>query len=236
VVTWRELLFGTEVSGNRLWLNGFKFDVVSVVGSVATKAEDLGLELPINGATDLLKEWRSMSEICSQTYGSNLEECFRRTLLADTLGEERYQIQSAVTENETDGGALITDSISNSAYSYVYIIDGRLPEAVKETRSQSLPKEAKQSNGKINLSDASVRRAAIKRAFFVTEKGYMGLGPSSMEEGDLVYVLSGGQVPFILRPTISAEGFALVGESYIHGIMDGEATILGIEVETFYLI
>ncbi|PQE29702.1 Heterokaryon incompatibility protein [Rutstroemia sp. NJR-2017a WRK4] len=195
----RELLFGTELSGNRLWLNGFKFDVVSVIGRVATKAEDLGLELPIDGATDLLKKWRSMSEICSQTYGSNLEEDFRRTLLADALGEKRYQIQSAVTANETDG-------------------------------------KAKQSSSKINLSDASVRRAAMKRAFFVTEKGYMGLGPSSMVEGDLVYVLSGGQVPFILRPTISAEGFALVGESYIHGIMDGEATILGIEIETFYLI
>ncbi|PQE20174.1 Heterokaryon incompatibility protein [Rutstroemia sp. NJR-2017a BBW] len=177
----RELLFGTELSGDRLWLNGFKFDVVSVIGRVAS------LELPINGATDLLKEWRSMSEICSQTYGSNLEEDFRRTLLADALGEKRYQIQSAVAANETDG-------------------------------------------------NASVRQAAMKRAFFVTEKGYMGLGPLSMVEGDLVYVLSGGQVPFILRPTISAEGFALVGESYIHGIMDGEATVLGIEIETFYLI
>jgi hypothetical protein len=43
-------------------------------------------------------------------------------------------------------------------------------------------------------------------------------------------------VPFILRPTILAEGFSLVGESYVHGIMDGEATMLGIEVETIYLV
>jgi hypothetical protein len=81
-----------------------------------------------------------------------------------------------------------------------------------------------------------MKRAAIKRAFFFTEKGYMGLGLSSMEEGDLVYVLSGGQVPFILRPAILAEGFSLVGESHVHGIMDGEATVLGIEIETIFLV
>jgi len=67
-----------------------------------------------------------------------------------------------------------------------------------------------------------MKRAAITRAFFVTEKGYMGFGPSSME-GDLVYLLSGGQVPFILRPTILGEGFSLVGESYIYGTMEGRS-------------
>jgi hypothetical protein len=81
-----------------------------------------------------------------------------------------------------------------------------------------------------------MKRAAIKRAFFVTEKGYIGLGPSNMEEGDLVYVLSGGQVPFILRPTTLEGGFSLVGETYVHGIMDGEATVLEIEIETIYLV
>jgi hypothetical protein len=72
----RELLFETEPSSNRLWLNGFKFDIVFIIGSVATKVQDLGLELPVNGVTNLLKEWKSMSEICSYMYGSNLKEAF----------------------------------------------------------------------------------------------------------------------------------------------------------------
>ena len=231
----RELLFGTELSGSsRLWLNGFKFDVVSIIGSVATNVQNLGLELPINGVTDLLKEWKSMSEICSHMYRSNLEEAFRRTLLADAIGGKRYQenTHSAVIAKETDGGALTNDSVRESPPDFVYLIEGRLGTAEKESQS-SLEERL---NSRIDLSEASIKRAAIKRAFFVTEKGYMGLGPSSMEEGDLVYVLSGGQVPFILRPTVLAEGFSLVGESYVHGIMDGEATVLGIEVETMYLV
>ncbi|KAF2650331.1 HET-domain-containing protein [Lophiostoma macrostomum CBS 122681] len=69
---------------------------------------------------------------------------------------------------------------------------------------------------------------------------YVGLAPYSVHLGDLIVVLLGASVPFILRPispslvttsvqengqTISLERpseYALVGEAYIHGIMDGE--------------
>jgi hypothetical protein len=43
-------------------------------------------------------------------------------------------------------------------------------------------------------------------------------------------------VPFILRPTILGEDFSLVGESYVHGIMDREADVPAIEMETFFLV
>jgi hypothetical protein len=230
----RELLFGTELSGNRLWLNGFKFDAVSVVGSVATKAQDLGLELPVSGTPHLLKEWKSMSEICRYVYGSDLEEAFRRTLLADAIGGKRCLETnlSAVIATETNRAVLTDSSVGEASPDFVYLTEGRLGTV---ERGSLASKEAR-LNSRVDLSEASVKRAAIKRAFFVTEQGYMGLGPLGMEEGDLVYVLSGGQVPFILRPTILAEGFSLVGESYVHGIMDGEATMLGIEVETIYLV
>ena len=230
----RELLFGTELSGNRLWLNVFKFDAVSVVGSMATKAQDLGLELPVSGIPHLLKEWKSMSEICRYVYGSDLEEAFRRTLLADAIGGKRCLEKnlSAVIATETDRAVLTDSSVGETSPDFVYLTEGRLGTVERG----SLPSKEARLNSRVDLSEASVKRAAIKRAFFVTEQGYMGLGPLGMEEGDLVYVLSGGQVPFILRPTILAEGFSLVGESYVHGIMDGEATMLGIEVETIYLV
>ncbi|PMD31122.1 hypothetical protein L207DRAFT_385252, partial [Hyaloscypha variabilis F] len=58
------------------------------------------------------------------------------------------------------------------------------------------------------------------RRFFITEKGYLGLGPGHMEVGDQVTVLFGGKTPFILRKF--EDHFKLIGESYIHGIMEGE--------------
>ncbi|TVY15382.1 hypothetical protein LARI1_G005623 [Lachnellula arida] len=55
---------------------------------------------------------------------------------------------------------------------------------------------------------------------FTTAKGYIGLGPPSMLEGDIICILFGGEVPYVLRPMGSH--WQLVGECYVHGIMQGE--------------
>lgn len=74
------------------------------------------------------------------------------------------------------------------------------------------------------------------RAFFTTQQGYMGFGPPEMKQGDLVAVLLGSRMPFILRQTPPAaaiigksEGncnrtyYSVVGYCYLHGMMHGEA-------------
>jgi tricorn protease-like protein len=60
------------------------------------------------------------------------------------------------------------------------------------------------------------------------------LAPAQCQKGDLVAVLAGGKVPYILQPKASAsispgeDGnlgrcYTVLGDAYIHGIMDGEA-------------
>ena len=59
------------------------------------------------------------------------------------------------------------------------------------------------------------------RSFFWTEKGYMGIGPALLGKGDVVCVLLGCNVPFVLR---EVEGHhILVGHCFVLGLMDGEA-------------
>ncbi|KAN0120202.1 Heterokaryon incompatibility protein (HET) domain containing protein [Hyaloscypha variabilis] len=70
----------------------------------------------------------------------------------------------------------------------------------------------------------TVMHKCMYRRFFITEKGYLGLGPGHMEVGDQVTVLFGGNTPFILRKF--EDHFKLTGESYIHGIMEGEVILL----------
>lgn len=62
------------------------------------------------------------------------------------------------------------------------------------------------------------------RRFFVTEKGYMGLGPPKVEVGDVVCVFPGLNVPVILEKSVSADGafYTHRGECFVLGIMDGE--------------
>ena len=66
-----------------------------------------------------------------------------------------------------------------------------------------------------------VRKKGRNRALFSTERGYIGLGPPHCRPGDLVCILFGGEVPFVLRPV--GGRYQLVGDAYVHGIMEGEA-------------
>ncbi|CAK1365398.1 unnamed protein product [Cercospora beticola] len=62
------------------------------------------------------------------------------------------------------------------------------------------------------------------RRFFMTGTGYPGIGPVGMERGDLIALLCGGSVPFVLRPRRCSGAYELVGVCYVLGIMNGEAT------------
>ncbi|KAG9218007.1 hypothetical protein CCMSSC00406_0008784 [Pleurotus cornucopiae] len=77
---------------------------------------------------------------------------------------------------------------------------------------------------------------------FVGKGGFVSLGPSGMDVGDLVCVLYGARVPFVLRPVKGkgqdSEGrkYTLVGECYCDGIMDGEALKMGLEEEVIKIV
>ena len=65
------------------------------------------------------------------------------------------------------------------------------------------------------------------QTFFITKWGYIGIGPPDTCAGDQIWVFKGGNVPFVMRD-VGAERneqsqLTLVGDAYVHGIMDGEA-------------
>jgi hypothetical protein len=71
------------------------------------------------------------------------------------------------------------------------------------------------------LVEGCLDRWASKRKFSVTSKGRLTSIPAKSKEGDIICVLFGGEVPFVLRRL--ADGYhAVVGECYVDGIMDGE--------------
>ncbi|KAJ2984495.1 hypothetical protein NUW58_g6029 [Xylaria curta] len=56
-----------------------------------------------------------------------------------------------------------------------------------------------------------------------TKKGYLALVPRHSIVGDEILLLRGGSVPFVVRATPHENGYNLIGPSYVHGIMNGEA-------------
>ncbi|KAI0168664.1 heterokaryon incompatibility protein-domain-containing protein [Pestalotiopsis sp. NC0098] len=79
----------------------------------------------------------------------------------------------------------------------------------------------------------ALRNACQERSLFYTESGLCGLGPPSIggDEGDIVSILCGSHMPIILRPV--ENGYKVIGEAYVHGIMYGEASRDDMELEDF---
>ncbi|KAF2810809.1 HET-domain-containing protein [Mytilinidion resinicola] len=68
---------------------------------------------------------------------------------------------------------------------------------------------------------------------FISTSGFVGLAPLRVQVGDVVCILLGGDVPYLLRKC--GESYILVGEAYVHGIMYGEHTAGSPNVEDFTL-
>ena len=67
----------------------------------------------------------------------------------------------------------------------------------------------------------AMRDTIPDRQFLATEIGALGIGPEKSLVGDEVWVLPGARVPILLRLT-SQRSRSVVGETYIHGMMNGE--------------
>lgn len=71
----------------------------------------------------------------------------------------------------------------------------------------------------------SLMAYAAGHVFFITAKGYFGMGARHMQVEDEIWILFGGRTPYVLKPAtnFSPRHYTLVGDCYSHGVMDGEA-------------
>ncbi|KAF2007282.1 HET-domain-containing protein [Amniculicola lignicola CBS 123094] len=72
---------------------------------------------------------------------------------------------------------------------------------------------------------------------FLTQEGYVGLGPLYVQPKDIVVVFKGASIPYIIRPLKSNDGekrYRFLCECYCDGIMDGEI-VERRDTETFLL-
>lgn len=87
----------------------------------------------------------------------------------------------------------------------------------------------------------TLRRVTRRRLFFATRGGRIGLGPADTKAGDTVAVAFYCPTPYVLRRRDGGGGsrWLLVGETYVHGIMYGEALSLfsdGLVQETSWVV
>jgi hypothetical protein len=126
-----------------------------------------------------------------------------------------------------NGGEIVSSSIEG----FLEMLDEE-KKHVDLTTGWEFFKVKDEFQGKMLDYSRSIWAIVVNRSIFVTEKGFLGLGPKATNAGDIVAVFDGAETPFILREVcrypIVADGrqlqpCRLVGEGYLHGWMQGEA-------------
>ena len=98
---------------------------------------------------------------------------------------------NSVTDDESDGGLIRALPFTHNL----------IPPGTEDAEDLLRPLEHSTVPGQREAysMDRAVETATASRRFFVTRKGYFGLGPPQTRRGDSVFVLFGGPVPFVLR-------------------------------------
>lgn len=71
--------------------------------------------------------------------------------------------------------------------------------------------------------ESSFWAAYSGRRLFRTKTGLLGISNQALQRGDDVWILARAETPFILRIS-SGNEWLVVGEAYVHGVMEGEKT------------
>ena len=193
-----------ELDMQHLNIKGVLIDKVKEVGIYYPTGHELHIKAPsdpLSAEKKCFKQWRNMCGAKLLNWSSR-----SRYIAGDTLWNAYWKtLFGGITR---DGSEFERDCSDSDAKEYIkwrisQVIGGVIPK----------------------IPRYSINFATTGRRLLVCEKGYLGLGPKHSMPGDLVYVVKGSQVPYILRPvkdTGQSDAFTLLGECYIHGIMHGE--------------
>jgi hypothetical protein len=142
--------------------------------------------------------------------GSSMDDAFLRTLM-----EDHWPAMAFSRATEAD----------------VALADAVLQE-VLSTKPDLKTDDLNTDANRLKQRKISQKFGAIRRkTFFITEKGYYGLGTGDVQISDEVHILVGANYPFMLRPVSSQTSsskstepltYEMVERYYLHGIIVGD--------------
>lgn len=136
---------------------------------------------------------------CTDDLGSSIDDIVKLTDV-----EARFEVESAF---EWDDNYMAVHSV----HDIIHLLQQ--------------PRDRRENSWKYWTTAATFMKRLSDGRFFVTKKGYVGIGPPETKVGDWVFMMDGGAVPFLVS-TIESHIQVLVGEAYVHGMMYGESLSL----------
>ncbi|EKG11812.1 hypothetical protein MPH_11308 [Macrophomina phaseolina MS6] len=205
---------------DRLSIPGKLFDTVRAAGRVKL---NLSAITDAKAERDLITEWYTD---CNNIVAQN------RNPYPVTGKEPRVVLKKVLEHNDIGGGATTKKQRTTTAE------DDERPARTQQRRTSGNLIDDLASPQWVLPADhyESAMGVAVGRVLFLTTGGYMGLAPHGTRDGDVVFVMLGCDIPFILRPVSGTDAggssgssggtgdvFVLVGECYVYKLMDGEA-------------
>jgi len=207
-------------NGIILELSGFAFDRISEVGEVmqsdsiapsADMSPEEQVMADLHAKLAIYDGWRRIAQCDSALpypTGEDRYDAYVKTLFLDKLppGESLENAK----EFEMDGHRFYQRSNENNPLVNIF-------SALFGFSVGAMPYRAG-----AHKALAGCRTACTDmRRMIRTRDGYIGLAAPMVEHGDGVVLVKGGRMPLILRKT--GRNLTLIGDCYIHGIMQGEA-------------
>jgi len=206
-----------------LRLKGYSVDIIEDVGRDVWADEKMDHDWFLRFFSQIDNIWRRSLEKVVRIYGEQTGrqkvEARWRVLIGDiyctqTEGSRRATPDVVVRYKELVEYVQLLQE--------VHLLSGK---EWKEAHEKLLARNRAGRTGDMFRASMSVMKG--KRPF-LTRLGYLGMGPAEARAGDKVVVFCGGRIPFVLRPKeASEELLSFIGESFCHGVMDGQAVTGG---------
>lgn len=205
--------------GNRCRLACYGFKVDTVDGITAPPSSGCGPTQPIN---DSHRYGDAITGVLQQTLLMGHPASYGKPLLEIPWISEPYDVTS-----DTDFDSSRTDAQLREPTYFQKFQTFRQNNEKFRIGSQSLRDFFPGSgNERMDVGKYAPRLRLVmlslkKRALITTRTGYLGLAPDNVRQGDVVVILLGCNFPLVLRPC-SHDLFHVIGECYVHGLMEGE--------------
>jgi hypothetical protein len=222
-----------RLSSNELTLicRGYKFDTVRALCRKHTKVEGLS-----NHSCEIAATRDTGMSIQNNVYGSetSLHEAIWRSIVQDRrMKDKTKNVPASFAQHFwsvfPDDARKLYVGWSESMANFIcaasdFKIYGRKVQnwsrMYSDTTLQNFPKSRETMDLTMKELWDAVQLGNFYRRLMETSKGYVGLAHAQSQSGDTIALLQGASVPIILRPCES--GYKVIGEAYVHGIMDGE--------------
>ncbi|KAF2704757.1 hypothetical protein K504DRAFT_111121 [Pleomassaria siparia CBS 279.74] len=161
--------------------------IIKLAGVRVDVVEHVSKPVPFKHIREFDDEFKKLMEWCIKSRGS------KDIHTAETLA-------SMLTAGRQADGTLVKDPESHLADFCAYIceIDKTFLSTLWPSRAERLAVLAKE-NGNLGRARKATFRVLCHRSAFVTGGGRLALGLGGVRRGDIVAVLWGAQVPFVLR-------------------------------------